>query len=184
MISKVVPKWLKEQTWEYLQEVNMGQRHSANGTKAQQYTGLLGENMTRIILGLQPSFIPGYDGGHDLIMNGVKVDVKTMGRQVDPKHDYVNNFIGYQKDLDAQMYIFCSMNKATSTLYICGLTSKYDLLNFADFYPTGSVRYRDDDTSLRMKAPTYEIKNSALTQVDNALDVWAETYYYEPGFLE
>jgi hypothetical protein len=184
MISKQVPMWLKEQTWEYLQENNMGQRHSANGTKSQQYTGLLGENMVRIMLGLKPSFIPGYDGGHDLLMNSVKVDVKTMGRHVDPKPEYVNNFIGYQKDLDAQMYIFCSMNKNTSIFFVCGLLTKIDLLDYAHFYPAGSIRYRDDDTSFRMKAPTYEIANSSLIQLQTPTDIWAETYYYEPGFLD
>ena len=46
MIIKV-PKELKEQCWEYLQVNNMGNRHSANGSKEEQFVGLIGEILTK-----------------------------------------------------------------------------------------------------------------------------------------
>jgi len=184
MISKGIPDWLKKQTWDFLQENNMGQRHMSNGTKAQQYTGLLGENMLRLIIGLQPKFVPGYDHGYDLEMNGVKVDVKTMGRTVDPKPTYVNNFIAFQKDLDAQVYVFCSINKSTNVFFVCGVMSKEELLDQGSFFPLGALRYRDDKTTMRMKAPTYEIQNHLLIQIKDPVEIWSYTFYHEPSFLE
>ena len=78
----------------------MGHRFAANGNKEEQYTGLLGENMFKTIIGLYPTFEDGFDGGYDIGLNGKKVDVKTMGRSVDPKPHYVNNFISYQEHFD------------------------------------------------------------------------------------
>jgi len=162
MTSYKIPQLLKEMTWEWLQDHSMGHRFDANGSKEEQFIGLLGENMFRIINDLPPKFVDAFDDGYDLIFMGRKTDVKTMGRRVDPKPHYVNNFVGYQKDFDCELYVFCSINKNTNTFWICGYTDKHTLLTASTFYEKGQKRYRDDGSYFINKAPLYEIENRKL----------------------
>lgn len=178
MISRSIPTLLKEKTWEYCQRNNLGNRGAFDGSPEQQYTGMLGENMLRISMGLLPSWSIGFDGGHDLVINRVKVDVKTMGRSVDPKPDYVNNFVGYQKSLDTDMFVFCSINKTTNTFWICGMAAKQDFLKSASFFPKGSIRKRSDGTEFKTGSPLYEIRNDLLTPVEDPINIWAYTHEY------
>ena len=167
-----IPTSLKEQTWEWLQDHSLGHRTKANGNKEEQYTGLLGENMFREIIGLPTQFEDGFDGGYDIQLYNQKIDVKTMGRSVDPKPHYVNNFISYQSHFDCDIYAFCSINKKQNTFWVCGLIDKDTMLQKASFYNQGETRYRDNGTSFIMKAPTYEIQNHQLHQVDNIESIW------------
>jgi hypothetical protein len=178
MISRVIPNDLKEKTWVHCQQNNMGNRGAFDGSPEQQYTGLLGENMLRICLGLSPVYNTGFDGGYDLIINRVKIDVKTMGRSVDPKPHYVNNFVGYQKNLDAELFVFCSINKTTNTFWICGIIAKDLFLATASFFPSGSLRIRSDNSEFRTIAPLYEIQNEHLVEVKEPINIWAYTHEY------
>ena len=72
-----IPYNLKVECWEYLSKNNMGNRHSANGNKEQQFVGLIGEVLTKSIFGLKHKYINGFDGGFDLEYKGKKIDVKT-----------------------------------------------------------------------------------------------------------
>ncbi len=162
MNSTRIPTDLKSKAWEFVSNNNMGQRHDFNGTKEQQYAGLVGENMIRKALGFEYSFEPGYDGGYDIMYEGTRIDVKTMTRSVDPKPHYVNNFVGYQKNLPCDMLVFCSINKKTGILWVCGFTTKSRLLKEAEFFEAGSIRTRDDGTTMKVEAPLYEISNEKL----------------------
>jgi len=162
MQSKRIPEDLKRKAWEFVNENDMGKRHSFNGTKEQQYAGVIGENMVRHALGYEYSFTPGFDGGYDILHDNTRIDVKTMTRSVDPKPHYANNFVGYQKDLPCDVLIFCSINKRTGILWLCGFTTKLRLLRDGEFFEAGSVRTRDDGTELKIEAPLYEITNDKL----------------------
>ena len=164
MILKVSNE-LKIKCWDYLSKNNMGNRHSANGNKEQQLVGLLGEIVVKEYFGIKHEWLKGFDGGFDFIYKGNKIDVKTMGRNVDPKEFYVNNFISFQKDFDCDYYIFTSLNKKTNQLKICGYVSKKELLEKSILYKKGDIRYREDGTNFKMKADTYEIKNSSLNKI-------------------
>jgi hypothetical protein len=179
LIGYKIPLSLKENTWQWLQDHSLGHRAKANGNKEEQYTGLLGENMFRTIIGLSPTYEEGFDGGYDIYLYNKKIDVKTMGRSVDPKPHYVNNFISYQEHFDCNIYAFCSINKKENTFWVCGLTDKETMLQNANFYQEGETRYRDNGTSFTMKAPTYEIQNHQLYQVDNIESIWKYIKYYE-----
>lgn len=172
MVSYNIDKELKIRIWNALLTHSVANRGKGDGTQEQQYVGLLGEYTVKELLGIKVLELDGFDGGYDLIISGKKVDIKTMGRTVDPQDHYVNNFIAYQQDFDCDFYIFCSINKTTSVLTICGYQDKRTLLEIADFFPEGSVRYRDDGTKFKMKAPTYEIKNSDLKPINELEDIW------------
>lgn len=172
MITLDIDKNLKIEIWNALLHLSIANRGKGDGTQEQQYVGLLGEYTVKSLLGIDHIELNGFDGGYDLTINGRKVDIKTMGRTVDPQPHYVNNFIAYQQDFDCDFYIFCSLNKEKSTVTICGYQDKKTLLEVADFFPEGSTRYRDDGTKFKMKAPTYEIKNQDLKPINKPEDLW------------
>lgn len=161
---------LKEQVWNYVKENDLGKRFTANGNKQDQYVGMLGEVVVKRhfkiksdpVEGWLQGQVYGFDGGYDFEYYGRKIDVKTMGRTVDPRPDFVNNFIAYQKNLQADTYIFTSLNKRTSELFILGWVSKDELLERGEKFKKGTERTRSDGSILKLKAPTFEIKNSDL----------------------
>ena len=157
---------LKRRVWSFLKDNNVGNRSRANGNKTEQDVGLLGVSVVKNHFGINSNLNNGFDGGFDFEYNGIKVDVKTMGRTVDPKPYYVNNFISYQSDFDCDAYIFCSINKKTSDLTICGWVTKDELMDRSLLYKEGSIRTRTDGTTFKMKAPTYEIKNADLNSIE------------------
>jgi hypothetical protein len=150
-----IPKELKVKCWNFLKKNNLGNRLEANGNKEQQFVGLIGEIMVVNLFGLEYKFSQGFDGGFDFIYKGKRIDVKTMGRTVEPKPYFVNNFIAFQKDFNCDYYIFTSLNKKTNELTICGYLSKEDLLK-------GTKRTRTNGTSFILKTDTYEIENFNL----------------------
>ena len=137
-----IPKELKVKCWDFLKKNNLGNRLEANGNKEQQFVGLIGEIMVVNLFGLEYKFSQGFDGGFDFIYKGKRIDVKTMGRTVDPKPYFVNNFIAFQKDFNCDYYIFTSLNKKTNELTICGYLSKEDLLKKSTLYKKGTKRTR------------------------------------------
>jgi len=63
---------------------NFGHRYTANGNYEQQLTGIIGQSVVMEIFGL--GFIDGssgFDHGVDIYFEGLKIDVKTMGRTTD-----------------------------------------------------------------------------------------------------
>ena len=157
-----IQKELKVKCWDFLKKNNLGNRLEANGNKEQQFVGLIGEIMVVNLFGLEYKFSQGFDGGFDFIYKGKRIDVKTMGRTVDPKPYFVNNFIAFQKDFNCDYYIFTSLNKKTNELTICGYLSKEDLLKKSTLYKKGTKRTRTNGTSFILKADTYEIENFNL----------------------
>ena len=153
---------LKEQVWDYVKENDLGKRFTANGSKQEQYVGMLGEVVVKNHFKIKQNPSEGFDGGYDFEYYGRKIDVKTMGRTVDPRPDFVNNFIAYQKNLQADTYIFTSLNKRTSELFILGWVTKDELLERGEKFKKGTERTRSDGSTFKLKAPTYEIKNSDL----------------------
>lgn len=161
--------FLKNEVWKWVNTHTIGKRGKADGSKQEAYTGLLGEFAVHQIFKGYIVWRDDFDGGFDFEHKGMKIDVKTMGRTVDPKPDFVNNFIAYQKNLKADAFIFCSLNKKTSELTICGWITKDDLLETADKFKKGDERERADGTTFKLKAPTYEIKNSDLKPIETLL---------------
>lgn len=153
-----------------LSKHNFGQRGIADGNYSEQLTGLIGQ-CTVLKLFDMPLMTgeKGFDGGEDLVFNGKIIDVKTMGRTTEVRDYYVNNFIGLQKDYKTDIYIFCSLNKKTNFLTVCGWVTKAELFERAKFYKKDSKRYRSDGTYFKTKADLYEINNTDLNQVNSLL---------------
>ena len=151
-----------------VEKYNFGQRGIADGNKEEQFVGCVGESVVREFFGLEwVDGSKGFDGGKDIEYEGIKIDVKTMGRTTDVKPYYVNNFIGLQKNYEVDIYIFTSFNKEKKELTICGWLPKKELFEKASFYKKGTKRYRSDGTYFKTKADLYEISNSKLYDVNS-----------------
>lgn len=172
-----IPKQLKNDVWTFVNENEMGQRFEFNGTKEQQFIGLVGEIMVKSLFGINHEWTKGFDGGFDFQYKGFKIDVKTMGRNVDIKPDYVNNFVEHQIKFDCDIYIFCSLNRRKNELTICGYISKKELLNLATLVKKGSTRYRKDGSTFKSRTAMFEIKNTDLKNIE-------KLFYYLPEYLK
>ena len=151
---------------------NFGRRGYGDGNQKEQLTGIIGQTVLADVLGLdRPNGAGGFDNGVDFVINGRKVDIKTMSRTVPVRDHYVHNFIGYQMRYNVDFYIFASYNTRTGVLSICGFVSKEEFLERAKLYNKGDLRYRDDGTSFPTKAPLYEIRQSDLNQVATLHDL-------------
>ena len=155
-----------------VENYNFGQRYTANGTKEQQLTGIVGQNVVLDILGMDlVDGGQGFDGGIDLVINNLKIDVKTMGRTTSVKKSYTNNFLKLQDYFDTDIYIFCSYHKNLQELTICGWIDKKSFVQKRKFYPKGSERNRLDGTTFLTFADLYEIDMVDLYDVDSVEDL-------------
>jgi hypothetical protein len=162
-----------------LKKYNFGQRGYADGTPEQQLVGIIGQTVVLDLFNLPwIDGSKGFDGGVDLVLNDVSIDVKTMGRTTDVRPYYVNNFIGLQKKYVVDAYIFASFNKKTNELTIVGWLPKTLLEEKADFFSKGSYRTRSNGTKFRTFTDLYEIKNSDLFDVLSIDDLKKEITKY------
>lgn len=64
---------------------------------------------------------------YDVLLNGVKIDIKTKQRTVEPKKDYMASIVAYSKNIQkCEWYAFCQINVNKSG-------------NFTDFYYIGAI---------------------------------------------
>lgn len=143
---------------------HFGRRGVADGSYTQQVVGLLGETDFRDALGWSRPRDQGQsDGGTDLTYwVNPSIDVKTMGRNVAPRPDYVSNFQAAQAHFPTDGLVFCSLNQRAEMLTVVGWLTKQEFLQKAKFSPAGTRRTRSDGTSFALKGDLYEIENRHL----------------------
>lgn len=155
----------KNKVWEFLKNNDIGNRGDFDGKKVHQYIGLLGEMKVHQLFKQDFEFKDDFDGGYDMMLGDKKVDIKTMGRNVNIKPDYVHNFSGLQKHFKCDIYIFASLNKKTSDVSACGWVTKEELFERAEKFKKGTKRQRDNGTFTVFGCTTYEIKNKDLNDI-------------------
>ena len=176
-----VPDFLIDASIDCCNKGNMGNRGGGtDGTKEQQLVGIIGQNMVNMMIGkpmLQPG--GGFDGGVDCNLFGLDFDIKTMGRTVAPRLEFVNNFIRSQAKYKVDGYLFQSLNKETNVLTVCGWLPKALFEERATLYMKGDQRIRANGTSFELKADTYEIPNQLLFyRSNNWQELMAEICLY------
>ncbi|MFC4722753.1 hypothetical protein ACFO5O_10495 [Geojedonia litorea] len=155
-----------------IESYNFGQRHTANGTKEQQLTGVIGQSVISTLFGLgYVNGATGCDKGIDIIYKNKAIDVKTMGRTTDVKRSYTNNFLKLQDHFKTDIYIFCSYHKIKNELTVCGWISKPEFILKRRYYPKGSTRTRSDQSTFVTFADLYEIDIRDLVPVKNFEDL-------------
>jgi hypothetical protein len=167
-VSEELYKYCVEQT----EKFNFGARYTANGTKEQQLTGIIGQSVVMNLFDL--GFVDGNDGfddGVDIVFNDKKIDVKTMGRTTDVRNNYTNNFLKLQDYFKTDIYIFCSYNKTKKDLTVCGWIDKKNFEIKRKYYPKGTLRYRSDGSSFETFSDLYEIDIVDLNNVETIEDL-------------
>ena len=157
-----IPQNIVDYCRQILRENSFGRRGIADGNPSEQLRGIVAQSVIMDSLGMPLIESKGFDGGVDLIWNQKRYDIKSMGRNCDPKPYYVNNLIGLQDKYKVDRYIFCSLNRNNMILTICGWIDKNDFLKQASFYKKGTIRTRSDNTSFETKADLYELENKKL----------------------
>jgi hypothetical protein len=142
----------------------LGNRNDgSDGSESEQLVGIIGQNAVLNALGYDlMQETNHHDGGNDLSLHGMLFDIKTMGRTITPKLEYINNLIASQRNLNADAYIFTSLNKRSLRLTICGWLPKNQTFDRAVLFKKGEIRTRENNTTFAMKADTYEIQNNKL----------------------
>jgi hypothetical protein len=136
-----IPKELKNDVWAFVNENEMGQRFEFNGTKEQQFIGLVGEIMVKMLFGI-------------------------MGRNVDIQDYFVNNFVEHQIKFDCDIYIFCSLNRRKNELTICGYLSKKELLEKSVYRKKGESLSRSNGTSFVAKTNNLEVQYKQMNNIE------------------
>lgn len=183
MFSAVVPSDVIGHSYLCHKQVNLGRRgDGSDGTEDQQMIGIIGQNMVLRELNkplMKPS--TGHDGGVDFNLFGLRFDVKTMGRRVAPKLEYVNNFIAQQMNFNVDAYLFLSIKQAADRyeLTCCGWLPKDVFQRRAELFKKGDERSREDGTTFNFKADTYEIRNDQLYhKAESWAELFGQVYWY------
>lgn len=146
-----------------------------NGTKQQQIIGNIAENKIVKILNI-PKSNEIIDEGFDVKINDKLIDIKCMGRQCEPRLDYVGNFEPRQKNYKANYLLFTSYNKKNSILTICGLIEKIKYFEKAKLFKAGTSRPRFSYSDLILENDLYELEYKYLIQIDNLQDLKNKLY--------
>jgi len=171
MFSFPVKNEIMEECWKVVNRKNFGNRGFFDGSKISQFVGLIGEVAILQIFGKQKDF-DGFDGGYDLEHNGLKIDIKTMGRIRPVKSFYVYNLLEVQfNSFDPDVYIISSLNKNNRTLTVCGWIFHDDVPEASTFKPAGSETIRSDGTVLKITTAGYELPMNKLNPVYGELDL-------------
>jgi len=141
------------------------------GTKEQQMVGFIGETVICDKFGfLRPDPLK-YDGGFDIYLFEKKIDIKTMGRTTAVQDWYVHNLMDHQREHPADCFIFCSHNKSSGILTICGFISKKEFFRLAKFYEKGMLRTMSSGKQFPAKGDMYEIRQDQIMPVNTFDDI-------------
>jgi len=94
-----------------VRRASIGVGVDASGDFDMQVTGMIGQVVITDYLGLPRPKAKGSDNGSDIFLFGNNIDIKTMGRNVPMRDNYVHNFMGRQIVFNSQIYLFASYNK-------------------------------------------------------------------------
>ena len=129
MINVAIKDEIVSHCRDLLKKTNFGKRGVADGDASEQLRGIVGQSVVQDLLGLPlVEDSNGFDGGIDFTYKDKTYDVKTMGRNCEPKPYFVNNLIGMQDRYKVDRYIFCSLNRNSMILTICGWINKNDFI--------------------------------------------------------
>ena len=171
MLTEHISSDLKQYAWDVVSNKDFGTRLAGfNGTKENQFVGILGEVF--IYKTLHNAF-PNFEkfSFTDVLINGKRFDVKTMGRTVSFRPDFVHNFVAYQESHDVDGYIFCSINKPASVIEVCGWIHKGEFFETAELIRAGQIRHRADGSNFVVMSDLYELPNKFLNPINTRNDL-------------
>jgi hypothetical protein len=127
------------------------------------YTGFVGEKAVADLLKCQHK--PSYE--YDLILeDGRTVDCKTFTNKYYPRDDFECHVMKKGRQQTCDMYLFCSYNKETNLLFVCGYMPRDEFYERAKEIKKGD---KSDINNIRYRADGYIIKIGDLYPVEDLL---------------
>jgi hypothetical protein len=161
--------------------VNFGHRGAYDGSKEDQYMGMLVETIFADEMQLpRPDGSKGFDNGYDFEMRGVKVDIKTMGRNSDPLMMSIANIPSSQltENYQSELFVLASLNKQTRTLFFLGVLPKVEIKKEWE-HLKGEVRTKGNGEKIMMRVDNYEIPYKEIRPVNNWLHLYSAIVNYK-----
>lgn len=159
---------------ELLDGFSVGHRGVFDGHYFQQLFGLIAQTIIADMskTGRPVRCLDGPDAGHDLVINGVKIDVKCVLREGAPKVDWACNITSRQINYDCDAYLFVSYEKPAGIFYILGWITKKEFLLKARHNKVGDRIVRDDGTTLLVQGVSfYETPIKHLRRIRDTMDL-------------
>jgi hypothetical protein len=146
MIDQSITQEQRNYAETLVRDHNFGRRGVGDGTRHQQFIGMLGQTVIADLFGSpRPKATKSWDGGNDLPFEGLSVDVKTQERSVPPLVEHhVGNFSDLQVNIPSDILLFCSIHRKTGVLTVCGWICKQEFFEKARYYPLGTLRTRSN----------------------------------------
>jgi len=98
---------------------------------------------------------------YDILVDDIRVDVKTKSTSVAPLPHYSNSVAGFNTSQKCDVYAFVRVKKDLTTAWWCGVIEKDLFFKEAVFMKKGSM---DDDNKYVVKADCYNLPISQLRQ--------------------
>ena len=170
MIVIKIPEEQRARIWKYLGRNSLAKRGHFDGSRKDQYIGLLGEYAVRQYLGIDVEEYQskeGFDNGIDIVTNnGMTIDVKTISSRSKLKSHHQVNIAATQKSYNVHMYVFCHHNTKNNETTICGWRSKKMFFEDAIFMAKGEKKVLDNGSVLTYRAASYDLKVSQLHDIE------------------
>lgn len=125
--------------------------------------GFIGEEVATYILKQHydsVKHINTYD--YDIIVDGIRVDVKTKSTSVAPLPHYSSSVAGFNTSQKCDVYAFVRVKKDLTTAWWCGVIDKDDFFSKAVFMKKGQM---DADNKYVVKADCYNLPISQLKEM-------------------
>jgi len=159
----------KNHVWKYLNTHNIANRGSVDGSKQNQFVGLVGElAVYNYLYGYTLDLFikdDGFDGGWDISYNNLKIDVKTKERSVPARPEFACDVLESQIKYRADCYVFCNFIGDGESVEICGYITKKDFLKKAVYIGAMQSVSRSDGTSFINKAGVFSVLIKDLSNI-------------------
>lgn len=99
---------------------------------------------------------------YDLVVDGIKVDVKTKSTSVAPLPHYSNSVANFNTKQQCDYYVFIRIKKDLTVGWWCGVYSKSQFFKDATFMEKGQL---DADNKYVVKADCYNLPISQLKEM-------------------
>ena len=144
--------------------------HVFGGEFKHKYHGFLTQTIMADLLGV-PRPIPGNDGGHDFVVGGVSVDLKTIVGTVPRKSTWPHNLalVQYRKH-DVDVYMLASINSEDGIVAFDGYIPKREIKVDEWLFVKGTKRPQANGKSMTTTCDTIEIPASAVHGIRSIKD--------------
>lgn len=160
-----VSKELIEYCQNAIETNNLGLRadQETNGKKRHQFSGLLGENVVRKLLGFEyVNGSEGFDGGFDVVFKDQKADVKTRRKPFEPELSDWFDVPLSQINYKSQIFIFCSHNFHKDIVSVMGWIYKDDFTKNAMLFKKGTLHTYENGTTFVARYDSFRLQAKNL----------------------